>query len=357
MKTTVIGSFPYDVSTPNWFNKKEDISGLATHLSTKQYTKYIDNPPNNYKQILDQKITETLEIQEKIGIDVFTNGEIGRENYIHFIMRNWGGVDFNKLEKKTLRNNAYSCKLPVIRSKLSINKMIAKQDWLRSSKKVKDPSKLKYTLPGPMTIYDTIVDRYYDSPIQCMNDIAKIINMEMLDLQKGGCSHIQLDEPVFARYPEKVLLYGNNLLDRCFEGIVVHKSLHICRGYPDKLEHTNYLKADKNSYIKIADLLDNSIVDSISIEDAHRNNDLEKLLGLFKNKIIILGVIKIATVSIESVDYITNRINEALNYINYNRLWISPDCGLGMLPIDIAIKKLKVMSDAANIVKKSFLKS
>ena len=203
-----------------------------------------------------------------------------------------------------------------------------------------------------MTIYDTIVDKFYNKPFVCMKNIAININKEIKELQNNGCTHIQLDEPVYARYPENVILYADELLNICFKDITIHKSLHICCGYPDKLEETDYLKSDINSYHKIAKILDNSIIDSISIEDAHRHNNLEKLLKLYKNKIIILGVIKIATITLEDTNYIVNRIQEALKYISKDRLWISPDCGLGMLPINIAIQKLKIMQNAVNIVNK-----
>ena len=206
---------------------------------------------------------------------------------------------------------------------------------------------LKYTLPGPMTIYDTVVNKYYNSELDCLLDIATLLNKEILELQKVGCQHIQLDEPVYARYPEKAIKYSKDLLEICFNGINVHKSLHMCCGYPDKLEQTDYLKADPNSYKMIAPILDNTVIDSISIEDAHRNNNLAILLPLFKNKIIIMGVVKISTVVLETEDQIVNRIKQALKYIDKERLWISPDCGLGMLPKNIAISKLKILAKAA----------
>ena len=201
-----------------------------------------------------------------------------------------------------------------------------------------------------MTIYDTSCNRYYDTPIKCTMDIAKLINKEILDLQKYGCHYVQLDEPVFARYPDNALKYGSMLLEECFKNITIHKSIHICCGYPDKLEETDYQKADKNSYIRIAKMLDESVVDSVSMEDAHRHNDLSQLLPLFTKTIVILGVVKIATVQLEDVEQIRQRIKEALKYIDRNNLWISPDCGLGMLPVNIAIQKLSIISEAVKDV-------
>ena len=121
----------------------------------------------------------------------------------------------------------------------------------------------------------------------------------------------------------------------------------ICCGYPDKLDAVNYPKAPLNSYHEIAEILDNSIVDSISIEDAHRYNDLN-LLNKYKNKKIIFGVFKIASSKIDSEKDIYDRVKETLNHIDKERLILAPDCGLVHLPRELSKKKLKIMSEVAN---------
>ena len=128
----------------------------------------------------------------------------------------------------------------------------------------------------------------------------------------------------------------------------VEKIVHICCGYPDKLDAINYPKAPLESYFSISNQLDESVIDVVSIEDAHRNNDLS-LLELYKNTKIIIGLIKIADSNIENIEEIDNRIKSALNHIDKERLIAAPDCGLGHLPRNLAISKLMNLVKAAKL--------
>ena len=146
----------------------------------------------------------------------------------------------------------------------------------------------------------------------------------------------------------EALEYGIANLEKCFyeiQNTKVEKITHICCGYPDKLDAINYPKAPLESYIRIAKQLDKSIIDTVSIEDAHRYNDLA-LLESFKQTKIIFGLIKIANSEVESMEEIQKRISKALNHIDVNRLIAAPDCGLGHLSRNLAKKKLKIMVEA-----------
>ena len=181
-------------------------------------------------------------------------------------------------------------------------------------------------------------------------DLANIINKEIINLEKAGCKYIQIDEPLFARKPKEAIDFGIENLERCFYGCDknIEKIVHICCGYPDKLDAINYPKAPLESYFSISNQLDESVIDVVSIEDAHRNNDLS-LLELYKNTKIIIGLIKIADSSIENIEEIDNRIKSALNHIDKERLIAAPDCGLGHLPRNLAISKLKNLVKAAKL--------
>jgi len=208
---------------------------------------------------------------------------------------------------------------------------------------------VKVTIPGPMTISDTIANTYYKSDEEMGHDLAIAINVEIKRLVDAGCKFIQVDEPLFARKPDNAIAFGIKNLEKCFEGITqenVDKATHICCGYPDKLDAINYPKAPLDSYKKIAKALDNSIIDSVSIEDAHRHNDLTLLKDYKKTK-IIFGLIKIASSKIETIEEIENRISEALQFISREQLIAAPDCGLGHLSREMALEKLKIMSLAA----------
>jgi 5-methyltetrahydropteroyltriglutamate--homocysteine methyltransferase len=130
-----------------------------------------------------------------------------------------------------------------------------------------------------MTIADTVVDEHYGNERQLNKALAEAINTEIADLAKAGCQWIQVDEPLFARHPDKALDYGIENLERCFYGMPreVNRVVHLCCGYPRKLDDPNPAKADPSSYFKLASALDESSVDAVSIEDAHRHNDLSLL--------------------------------------------------------------------------------
>jgi len=125
--------------------------------------------------------------------------------------------------------------------------------------------------------------------------------------------------------------------------------VHICCGYPSYLDQTDYLKAEQSSYGRLAKALDAAKVDQISIEDAHRHNDLS-LLDLFETSTIIFGSIAVAKSAVENVDDVRNRLRAALDHIDRDRLMAAPDCGLGFLGRDLARSKLSVLCEAARSV-------
>ena len=182
-------------------------------------------------------------------------------------------------------------------------------------------------------------------------DLSESINQEIRFLVDSGCKHIQIDEPLFARKSDDALNFGIENLERCFHKTPkdVDKIVHVCCGYPDKIDAIDYPKAPLNSYFEIASTIEDSIIDTISIEDAHRFNDL-KLLEIFKNKKVIFGLIKVASSELEDVDEIIDRIKSCLDHIDKERLIAAPDCGLGYLSRDLARAKLKVLTKAAKSI-------
>ena len=157
-------------------------------------------------------------------------------------------------------------------------------------------------MPGPMTIMGTIQDAHYDDEVALAADLAKILNGCVRRLVAAGCRHVQVDEPLFARQPKKALAWGIEMLERCFAGIdgqSCERAMHMCCGYPGHLDDDTYLKADPDAYFQLATALDTSCLDAVSIEDAHRQNDL-KLLECFKRTKVIFGVVKVASSRVES---------------------------------------------------------
>ena len=347
MLTTVIGAFPKPkyLKLTDWFNT---VGGTDTAYPTKLYDDEVKKLGNKAEKIFQKATKEIIDTQIECGIDIITDGEIRRENYIHYHCRHIEGIDFNKLTKKIARTGNYECYLPTITKKIKYNKEFLTNDWLTSQKLSLKP--VKITIPGPLTISDTISNEYYESTKEMAVDLANIINKEIINLEKAGCKYIQIDEPLFARKPKEAIDFGIENLERCFYGCDknIEKIVHICCGYPDKLDAINYPKAPLESYFSISNQLDESVIDVISIEDAHRNNDLS-LLELYKNTKIIIGLIKIADSSIENIEEIDNRIKSALNHIDKERLIAAPDCGLGHLPRNLAISKLMNLVKAAKL--------
>ena len=345
MLTTVIGAYPKPsyLEITDWF--KSD-GGTDTEYPTKYYINELKGLGNSAEKLFNRATKEIINDQIECGIDIITDGEVKRENYIHYHCRNLNGIDFNKLTKKTARTGNYSCYLPTITNKINPSKPFLTNDWHEAQKISKKP--VKITIPGPLTISDTISNQYYSSDKKMNEDLSLSINVEILRLIEKGCKYIQIDEPLFARKPKEALDYGIENLERCFYGCgdKVEKIVHICCGYPDKLDAINYPKAPLKSYFEISKYLDDSTIDVVSIEDAHRHNDL-KLLEIFKKTKVIFGLIKIANSKIETVDEIDYRIKEALKFIDKNRLIAAPDCGLGHLSRNLAKIKLKNLVKAA----------
>jgi 5-methyltetrahydropteroyltriglutamate--homocysteine methyltransferase len=346
MLTTVIGAYPKPnyLKITDWFNAS---GGTDTQFPTKFYNNEIKQMGNEAEELFIRATKEIIHDQEECGIDIITDGEVRRENYIHYHCRHLEGIDFNNLTEKVARTGNYKCWLPTITNKVSAADPFLVDEW-KSNQTLTDKP-LKITIPGPMTITDTIANSYYKSDDEMGYDLAIAINIEIKRLVEAGCKYIQVDEPLFARKPENALNFGISNLEKCFEGIndgSIEKITHICCGYPDKIDAIDYPKAPLDSYKKIAKALDNSIIDSVSIEDAHRYNDLS-LLSDYQNTKVIFGVIKIASSSIETEEEIENRILEALNYISKEQLILAPDCGLGHLSRELAIQKLKIMCSVA----------
>ncbi len=200
-----------------------------------------------------------------------------------------------------------------------------------------------------MTIMDSTADSYYGDEAVWGEALAGALNREARALVAAGCRFVQIDEPVFARYPERAIAFGFGLLDLVLDGLdgAVTTTLHMCCGYPDRIDNSDYPKADAAAYRRLAESVDASSVDAVSIEDAHRHNDPE-LFAAFERATVILGAVRIADSRIESADEIAMRVEDVLPHISPQRLQLAPDCGLGMLPQALAVEKLRRIRTAAD---------
>jgi len=344
MKTTTIGSYPKPsyLKIPDWFQNKDN--------SPKDWERAWSLLGNKKDELIKKAYQEIIKEQETAGIDIITDGEVRRENYILYHCRHLKGIDFSKLTKKTARSGSYVSWFPTITSKITAGESFLPIEWKMSQSFTKLP--IKITIPGPMTISDNTSNEHYSDSKTMGIDLGNAINTDIKRLVYAGCRYIQVDEPLFARKPSEAINYGIDNLERCFHGCSkeIVKIVHICCGYPDILDAADYPKAPLESYWEISEALNSSTIDEISLEDAHRNNNLD-LLEKFGSKTIILGVVKIASSEIESEEKINQRVHQALEHIDKRRLILAPDCGLGLLPRNLCFQKLKIITKVA----KSFI--
>jgi 5-methyltetrahydropteroyltriglutamate--homocysteine methyltransferase len=348
IETTCIGAYPKPsyLRVGNWCESRED----AGDSPDVRAFSYVAERPDDDAELLDRATREAVQDQVSCGIDIPTDGEQRRENYIHYHCRHLEGFDFSKLTTKVHRNGAAIADLPTITGKIvPRGEHFLDNDYKIAQSCTDHP--VKITVPGPVTIIDTVADAHYMDERQLAFDLADALNYEIRALADSGCRHIQVDEPLFVRNIENALNYGIECLERCFDGVPgsVQRTMHMCCGYPGHLDDPDYLKADADGYARLAKALDASCIDRISIEDAHRHNDLE-LLERFSGTTIIFGVVAIASSRVESVEEIIERLTSALEHIDRDRLIAAPDCGLMMLDRDLAMSKLRALCDAAQSV-------
>lgn len=344
--TTCIGAYPKpdDVPTPDWFRT----AGTGSN-TTRAFQQYLKSLPPDIDEIHDRATRAVVQAQVGLGIDIPTDGEIRRENYIYYQCRNFTGFDFDNLTKRSLRNGAWVAEVPTIVGPISAREPILPRDYQVAQAATDRP--VKITLPGPLTIAGSVADTYYGDEAKLGADLAKALNTEVLALAEAGCTWIQIDEPVFARTPDKALAFGFDNLEHCFEGLPtsVTRTVHMCCGYPERLDQEDYLKADPHAYFQLAAAIEASTIEAISLEDAHRHNDV-RLLEKFRKTKVIFGSIAIARTRIEPVEEIAARLETALQHIDKDRLLVGPDCGLGFLPETLVRAKLSNMVKAAQSV-------
>ena len=337
--TTTIGSFPKPEYVPvrDWFQKTYSPTFDALNFDSR-----------DLETRFSLATRAAVMAQIDAGIDLPTDGEMRREHYIFYHLRHLSGVDFDQLQVREIRTGAWEREVPTITDRVRPKERFLPFDYQIAQSYSSQP--VKITVPGPMTIADTVADEHYGDPRSLNRALADALNVEIRALAAAGCRHIQVDEPVFARKTGEALAFGIEDLERCFAGVPpeVQRIVHLCCGYPRHVDQPNedVFKADPNAYFELAEALDQAAVDAISLETAHRPVDL-RLLELFERSTVILGLIAIAKTGVEPVEAIRTRLEEALSHTDRQRLVAAPDCGLGMLDLATVKSKLSNLTAAA----------
>ena len=344
LPTTVIGAYPKPGYVPvsDWFDLPDrDYAG--------RWADEMEAAGGDAEASFVRAAAEVIADQVEAGVDVVTDGEVRRENYIHYHCRHLSGLDFEDRSESTMRG-VLTTTLPTITGRVAAGDAFLVHDWKVAQATTDHP--VKVTIPGPLTISDSTVDRHYGDRAALVADLGVAVNSEVRALADAGCTHIQVDEPVFARRLDDALSFGVDALAACFDGVPDHvvRTVHCCCGYPRHLDDDAYEKAPPEAYLELAEAIDAAPIDQFSLEDAHRPNDLAALLPQFRETTIVLGCVAIARSRIETVDEVRDRLAKALRHIDRERLVAAPDCGLGYLGRDLATAKLRVLCEAANSV-------
>jgi 5-methyltetrahydropteroyltriglutamate--homocysteine methyltransferase len=334
LQTTIAGSLP----KPAWLSEP----------------KKLWSPWRLEGALLDEGRRDAMRLaladQEAAGIDIVTDGEQTRRHFVTTFIENLEGVDF--ANKRTVRiRNRYDADVPVVVGRVARSKPVYVEDirFLRTQTK----RAIKATLPGPMTMVDTLYDNYYKSREKLAREFAAILNQEARELERAGADVIQFDEPAFNVYMDEVKDWGIAALEAAAVGLKSKSAVHICYGYGIKanVDWKKTLGSEWRQYESTFPLLARSKIDQVSLECANSHVPLE-LLALLKGKDVLVGAIDVASDALETPEQVASTIRSAMKFVPPEKLYPCTNCGMVPLARDVALGKLKALAAGAALVRK-----
>src|SRR5499427_7948255 len=291
--------------------------------------------------------------QEDAGIDIITDGEQSRQHFVHGFLEFVNGIDFTKRVEMGIRNDRYKAMVPTVTGPLSLRGRV--HGFEAHFARAHTRKKLKFTLPGPMTIVDTIADDYYGDLTKMASAFADALNQEARALEADGVDVIQFDEPAFNVYMDAVTDWGIEALHRAASGLTCTTAVHICYGYgiPANVEWKATLGAAWRQYERIFPALAKSRIGQVSLECRNSKVPIE-LLGLLGGKEVLLGVIDVATETIETPEEVAALIEEALRYVPREHIIPCTNCGMAPMRREIAASKLIALGAGATLARQRF---
>jgi 5-methyltetrahydropteroyltriglutamate--homocysteine methyltransferase len=344
----IVGSYP----KPSYLYPTTDARALIDSGGFLFLKHQKETDEKEFNKLLDKASLEAIEDQNEAGIDIVTDGEERRGQYVMHVLKGLNGLDFENLQHVLTRGGMYERDVPTITGRITYKGPIVVDEFLFTKKHAKGIPKI--TLPGPTTAMDSLADHYYDGDLErAAQDYAEAIHNEVAALIEAGCRIIQFDDPVLLRHPDRAKKWGIQTLEKCFAGFEDRANfvVHICRGYPNKpmeAKGVDY-KANKDYYEEVLAWLSTSKLDAVSIEGAQSGLDLSVLPAIGK-KTIMLGVLDVGVNDVETVEALVARGREALKYIPKDQLILAPDCGMLELSREAARDKLKNLAEAAKIL-------
>ena len=293
-----------------------------------------------------------LRDQETAGIDIVTDGEQTRRHFVTTFIECLEGVDFQQRRTVHIRNR-YDAEVPIVIGPVARRNPVFLEDAKFLRAQTRRPIKL--TLPGPMTMVDTLHDDYYKSRERLAMDFAAILNAEARELERAGVDVIQFDEPAFNVYMDEVREWGMRALMRSREGLGCKTAVHICYGYGIKanIDWKNSLGGEWRQYEEIFPALAKSRVGQVSVECINSRVPL-KLLSLLEGKDVLIGVIDVASDEIETAERVAQVIGEVTKFVPKEKIVACTNCGMAPMRRDIAEAKLVALGKGAELARQRF---
>jgi 5-methyltetrahydropteroyltriglutamate--homocysteine methyltransferase len=291
-----------------------------------------------------------VKVQEDAGIDIVTEGEQARQHFVHGFLEKIDGIDFAHKVEMGIRKDRYKAMVPQVVAPLRLKGRVHADEARVARTHTK--KKLKFTLPGPMTIIDTIADRYYGDRVKMAFAFAELLNEEAKALQADGVDLVQFDEPAFNVYMDEVNDWGIKALERAAQGLTCATAVHICYGYGIKAntDWKETLGAQWRQYEQIFPAIDASPIQQVAIECRNSKVPLD-LLALLKAKIVQAGVIDVASDTVETAEDVVKVIDAVSKFVPKSNIIATTNCGMAPMRREIAEAKLKALGAGAALAR------
>jgi 5-methyltetrahydropteroyltriglutamate--homocysteine methyltransferase len=291
--------------------------------------------------------------QEDAGIDIVCDGEMSRQHFVHGFLEYVDGIDFAHKVEMGIRADRYKAMVPVVRGELKLKGRVHQAEAKHA--RAHTNRKLKITLPGPMTIADTIADSYYGDKVKMAMAFAGLLNQEARALEKDGVDVIQFDEPAFNVFMDDVAGWGIEAMHCAIDGLQCRTAVHICYGYGIKanIDWKNSLGEEWRQYEKFFPALAKSRIGQVSLECINSRVPL-KLLSLLEGKDLLVGVIDVATDKIETPEQVAQVIGDVIKVVPKEKVVACTNCGMAPMRRDIAEAKLKALGAGAALARQQY---
>jgi len=294
-----------------------------------------------------------LKLQEDAGIDIVGDGEQARQHFVHGFLEAIDGIDFNRRVEMGIRNDRYKAMCPTVVGELRLRSRVHAREARLARAHTTHP--LKFTLPGPMTIVDTIADAHYGDRVKMAFAFAALLNEEAHGLAADGVDVIQFDEPAFNVYMDAAAGWGIEALHRAIDGVACTSAVHICYGYgiPANIEWKATLGDEWRQYEKFFPALAKSRIDQVAVECINSHVPMS-VLKLLDGKDVLVGAIDVASDKIESPEQVANVIGEAARFVARDKIIACTNCGMAPMRREIAAKKLEALARGAALARNTF---